>query len=96
MFPSRKLKGNCTFTAQIAIVESVGTEGDSTAGPEGEEEAVNLYQKKNQNCFRCGTPDHLVNNCPKDLSKVTRKASFNVKGGTTKQASRTPQKPVVA
>ena len=22
--------------------------------------AVELYQKKNQNCFRCGSPGHLV------------------------------------
>ena len=28
LFPSRKLKGNHTFTAQSAIVESIGTEGD--------------------------------------------------------------------
>ena len=32
---------------------------------------VELYQKKNQNCFRCGSPDHLVNDCPKDLIKTT-------------------------
>ena len=38
LFPSRKLKGNHTFIAQSTIVESVGTEEDSTAGPEGEEE----------------------------------------------------------
>ena len=35
LFPSRKLKGNCIFMAWYAIVESIGTEGDSTAGPEG-------------------------------------------------------------
>ena len=32
MFLSRKLKGNHTVMAQSAIVESVGTEGDLTAG----------------------------------------------------------------
>ena len=38
LFPSRKLKGNCTFMAPSTIVESIGTEGDSTAGKGGEEE----------------------------------------------------------
>ena len=32
---------------------------------------VKLYQRKNQNCFRCSSPDHLVKDCPKDLSKTT-------------------------
>ena len=26
--------------------------------------AVELYQKKNHNCFRCGSLDHLVKDCP--------------------------------
>ena len=33
--------------------------------------AVKLYQRKNQNCFRCGSPNHLVKDCPKGLSKTT-------------------------
>ena len=35
LFLSRKLKGNHTFTARSAIVESIRIEGDSTAGPRG-------------------------------------------------------------
>ena len=31
---------------------------------------VELYQKKNCNCFRCGSPDHLVKGCPKELGKL--------------------------
>ena len=31
---------------------------------------VTLYQRKNQNCFRCGSPDHLMKDCPKGLSKT--------------------------
>ena len=87
--PSRKLKGNHTFTAQSAIVESIGTEEDLSVKPEGEEEAessdedletlsgiggayqpvgyivcfanvVKLHQRKNGNCFRCGSSDHLM------------------------------------
>ena len=101
LFSSRKLKGNHTFTAQSAIVGSIGTEEDSSVKVEGEEEAessgredqemlneiggtdqpisyiihftntVELYQKKNWNCFGCGSLYHLVKDCPKDLSRVT-------------------------
>ena len=39
LFPSRKQKGNHTFMAQCTMVETIGTEGDSCAKPEGEEEA---------------------------------------------------------
>ena len=35
--------------------------------------ALELYQKKNCSCFRCGSPDHLVKDCPKDLGKTARK-----------------------
>ena len=43
---------------------------------------VRLYQRKNQNCFRCHSPDYLMKDCLKDLSKTA-------KDGWT------PQKPVV-
>ena len=39
LFPSRNLKGNCTFMGQSAIVESIGTEESLSVKPEGEEEA---------------------------------------------------------
>ena len=39
IFPPRKLKGNCTFTAQSTILESIGAEEDLSVKPEGEEEA---------------------------------------------------------
>ena len=32
--------------------------------------AVELYQKKNCNCFGCGSLDHLVKDCPEDLEKL--------------------------
>ena len=57
--------------------------------------AVKLYQRKNQNCFGCGSPDHPMEDCPKDLSKITWKASLNVKEGMMKKGGWTPQKPVV-
>ena len=31
---------------------------------------VELYQKQNHNFFGCGSPDHLVKDCPKDLEKL--------------------------
>ena len=85
LFPSRKLKGNCTFTAWCAAVEDNEMEEDS--GPKHDEKetespaeedvgmtgeisdvnlslgyivwfanAVVLYQKRNCNCFGCGSP----------------------------------------
>ena len=56
--------------------------------------AVKLYKKKNQNCFGCGSPDHLMKDCPKDLSKTARKGSLNAKEGMMKKGGQTPQKPV--
>ena len=34
---------------------------------------VELYQRKTWNCFRCGSPDHLMKDCLKDLNKTTQK-----------------------
>ena len=32
---------------------------------------VKLYQRKNRNCFRCGSPDNYVNDCLTDLCKTS-------------------------
>ena len=56
---------------------------------------VKLYQRKNRNCFGCCSPDHLVKDCPKDLSHTAQKLSLNVKEWTTKKGGCAPQKPVV-
>ena len=40
---------------------------------------IELYQKKNCNCFGCGSPDHLVKDCTKDLGKSARKVGLNLK-----------------
>ena len=45
LFPSRKLKGNCTFTAQSAAVEDHDTEEDSGPEHNGEKEASPLLRK---------------------------------------------------
>ena len=47
LFPSRKLKGNHTFTAQSTIMESVGTEGDLTEGPEGRRDWISRGRHRN-------------------------------------------------
>ena len=39
LFPSRKLKSSCTFTAWSAVVEDCETEEDSGPKPNGEKEA---------------------------------------------------------
>ena len=57
--------------------------------------AVKLYQRKNQNCFRCSSPD-LLKDCPKDLSKTTQKVSLKAKEGITNKGGWAPQKPVAA
>ena len=121
LFPSRKLKGNWTFMAWSAIVESAGTEEDLTTGLEGEEEVessegdpVKLVEQISHSAISSDLPTYLNytkrktrivsgaavmiiwwRNCPKDLSKVARKVSLNMKEGTMKRGSWTPQKPVV-
>ena len=51
--------------------------------------------KQEKNCFGSSSLDHIVKDCPKDLSKVARKASLNTKEGVMKKGGWIPQKPVV-
>ena len=46
---------------------------------------VELYQKKNCNCFRCGSPDHLMKDCAREMGKTVRKVALNLKEGTMKK-----------
>ena len=46
---------------------------------------VELCQKRNCNCFRCGSSDHLVKDCPKEMGKTTRKVGLNLKEGMVKK-----------
>ena len=57
---------------------------------------VELYQKKNRNCHRCGSPNHIVWDCPKDISKSTQKVYFNTEEGMAKKGGWAPQKPAAA
>ena len=122
LFPSYKLKGNCTFTAQATTTGNDAAEEDPGVEQEGEEETepsadeevgalgeveeadqsikyithfakvVELYQKRHKNCFGCGSPDHLVWGCLKDVSRSTQKLYWNTKEGTAKKGGQAPQK----
>ena len=71
--------------AESSVEEDVGTSGevgdvDPTLGYiTCFANAVELCQKKNYNCFRCDSLDHLVKDCPKDLGKTARKVHLNLK-----------------
>ena len=52
---------------------------------------VDLYKKKNCNCFRCGSPDHLVKDCPKELGKTARNLGLNLKEGMAKKGGQSSQ-----
>ena len=47
--------------------------------------AVELYVKKNCNCFRCGSPNHLMTDCLKEWGKAMRKVGLNSKEGIAKK-----------
>ena len=126
LFPSHKLKGNCTFTTWAVTIESVKGKADSSTKqkeegemePSADEEfkvlgraeetdqpmeyiihftkAVDLYLQKNRSCFSCGSPNHLMRDCPKDISKNVWKADFNTKEGMAKNGDWAPQKSAVA
>ena len=53
---------------------------------------VEVYQKKKCNCFGCGSPDHLVKDCPKEMGKTARKVRLNLKVGTAKKGGWSSQK----
>ena len=56
---------------------------------------VKLYQQKNRSCFGYRIPDHLMWDCPKDISKSAEKADLNIKEGMAKKGGQAPQKPAV-
>ena len=57
---------------------------------------VKLYQQKNRSCFWCGSPDHLMWDCLKDISKSAQKVDLNTKEGIAKKGGQAHQKPAVA
>ena len=87
------------------VKSSDGEDPETSDGIEGTDQSLSytahfanvmeLYQKKNLNCFRGSSRDYLVKDWPKDLSKITQKVNLNAKEGMTKKGSQTPKKPVV-
>ena len=55
--------------------------------------AVELYQKKNQNCFGCSSPYHLVKDFLKELGKTARKVGLKLKEGMVKKGGWLPKRP---
>ena len=125
LFPSCRLKGNCTSTSPAVTVGNDEGEADSSAKQEGEEmepladeevkalgraggtdqpmgyiicfaKVVKLYQQKNRSCFGCSCPNHLMWDCPKDISKSAWKVDLSTKEGKAKKGGQTPQKPTAA
>ena len=84
---------------------SAGEDAETSSGVGGADQSVGyivhfanvveLYQRKSRNCFRCGSPDHLMKDCLEDLSKTAQKVSLNAKEGIMKKGGWAPQKPVV-
>ena len=126
IFPSKKLKGNHTFTTWAVTIESVKGEADSGEKQDKEGEmklsadkevkvsarreetdkpmeyivcfpkVVELYQQKNRSYFGCGSPNHLMWDCPKDISKSAWKVDLNIMEGMAKMGDQAPQKSGVA
>ena len=80
-------KSNGKKEAQSSAEEDAGTTGEvSDVDPSlgyimQFANVVELYQKKNHNCFGCGSPDHLVKDCPKEMGKTARKVGLNLERG---------------
>ena len=56
---------------------------------------VEHYQQQTRSCFRCGSPNHLIWDCPKHINKSAQKVDLNTKEGMAKKGGQTPQKPAV-
>ena len=123
LFPSHKLKGNCTFPTwavtigndevkedpgvkleregemelsadkYIEVLHGVGETNQSIKYIVHFTKAVEIYQKINKNCFGCGSPDRLIQDCPKDISRSAQKVYWNMKEGTANKGGWAHQKP---
>ena len=55
------------------------------------ENVVELYQKRNCICFGCGSHEHLVKDCLKEMGKTSRKVGLNLKDGMIKKGDLSSQ-----
>ena len=60
LFPSRKLKGSCTFTAHSPVVEEYETKEDSGPKPNGEKEAESSAEECAGTLGKAGNVDPLL------------------------------------
>ena len=56
---------------------------------------VELYQKRNCNCFACSSPDHLMKDCLEKMGKTTREVGLNLKEVMVKKGGWSSHKSVV-
>ena len=73
MKPEGEEESESSAGEDIEISSGVGGADQSVAYIVHFANVVKLYQKKNQNCFGCSSPDHLMRDCPKDLNKSAQK-----------------------
>ena len=89
LFPSRKLKGNHTFMAQSAIVESIGAEEDSSVKPEGEEEAESSDGEDPETLIGIGGADQPVGYIVRfaNVVKLYQEINWNCLGCSSERLS---------
>ena len=78
LFPSRKLKGNHTFTAQSTIVKSTRAEEGLSVKPEGEEEAESSAEEDAETSSRVSGTYHLFCQCSQAVIRGKIKIVSNV------------------
>ena len=82
--PDREKEDESSAVEDTGVSDKVGGVDQSLGYIIWFANAVELYQKKNQNCSRCDSPDHLVKDCPKDLGNG-EKCRFKLEGGDGKE-----------
>ena len=77
----------------VEVLGSVGETDQSIEHIVHFAKAVELYQKKNKDCFGYGSADHLKWDFPKDISRSALKAYLNMMKGMANKGGWAPQKP---
>ena len=79
MKPEREEEAKSSAGEDVETSSGVGGADQSVGYIVHFANTVKLNQRKNQNCF--SSPDHLMKDCLRDLSRTTQKESLNAKGG---------------
>ena len=94
--PDREKEAKSSAEEDVGMTGEVGDVEPSLSCIVQFANVVELYQKKDHNCFGCGSPDHLVKDCPKVMGKTKRKVGLNLKDGMVKKEGQSSQKLVAA